>query len=109
MRRCQSLGLLKSFLSYTSQLSGTTILPFSHHPQAPQGSPWGVAGSCRIAGIVLHGHPLSSEIHICTAGITDDCDIRFTDMTANTPFLSVQHSDYIYIYIIHTYICIYSM
>ena len=68
-------GLAESFLSYTSQLSGTTVRPFPHHPPAPQGSPGGVAGSCRIAGIVLHGHPLSSEIHICTAGITYNCDI----------------------------------
>ena len=31
MGRCKSLGSLKSFLSYESQLSGTSILWFSHH------------------------------------------------------------------------------
>ena len=30
MGRCESLGELKSFLSYASQLSGASILSFSH-------------------------------------------------------------------------------
>ena len=58
MRRCKSLGLLKSFLSYVSQLSvasayhGELLMAVAcaFHipppPQAPQCSPWGVAAAC---------------------------------------------------------------
>ena len=46
MGRCKSLGSLKSFLSYASLLSEATILTFLSPAQAPQGSPWEVAGGC---------------------------------------------------------------
>ena len=42
MGRCKSLGSLKLFLWYASQLSGASILCFSH-PELPWGSPKGVA------------------------------------------------------------------
>ena len=107
--KCKSVGSLKSFLSYASQLSGASFLSFSHPPQAEQGSPWGVADGCWRADIDLPGCPLGSEIHIWRPGITDDSDIQFIDMVENTPFLCVEHSDYIYIYTYththtHTYI-----
>ena len=60
MGRLKSLGLLKLFLSYASQLSGTRC------------SPGGLADGCQI---VFLGCPLGSEIHNWRAGITDCCDI----------------------------------
>ena len=59
MGRLKSLGLLKLFLSYASQLSGTRCSG-------------GLADGCQI---VFLGCPLGSEIHIWRAGITDCCDI----------------------------------
>ena len=109
-KKCKSLGSLKSFLSYASQLSGVSFLSFSHPPQAQQDSPWGVADGCWITDIDLPGCPLGSEIHIWRPGIADDSDIQFINVAENTSFLCVKHSDFIYIYthtILYIYVYIY--
>ena len=89
MERCKSLGSLKSFLLYASQLSGASILCFTH-PELP----WAYVGRCQW----LPDHKYSSGVslglrnsHWRTA-IADHCDTMtsfFTDMTGNTPFLMV--------------------
>ena len=68
MGKCKSLGLLKSFFSYSSQLSGA--FSFRCHPitPAPQGSPWEMTEGCKITAIVLPGPLLSSEIPVWGLG-----------------------------------------
>ncbi|XP_043737882.1 uncharacterized protein LOC122680493 [Cervus elaphus] len=89
MGRCKSLGLLKAFFSYAPQLSGGSILRFdlicdliftSLVPQLMDHREWLQPDSCWIAGIVLPGCPLSSEIHIWRAGLDVGRDILFNDM-----------------------------
>ena len=70
--RCNTLDLLKSFLSYESQLSGACAY-------------MGVVDGCRKADLFF----LDSEIHIWLAGIFDGCDILFINMAGNTPFHSI--------------------
>ena len=47
--RCKNLESLKSFLPYSSQLSGASILSMCPHPERPQGSPWGAGCSLMAA------------------------------------------------------------
>ena len=47
---------------------------FFTSPHSPRRSLWGMADGCRIAGIVLLGSPLNSEIHTWRAGIAEGCD-----------------------------------
>ena len=86
--RCKSLGLLKSFLSYTSQLSKAKhpvfLQTYSFLPWIPlglTGSPWGrfiITDDCDILKLSCrewHACLRGSEIHIWRAGITDSFDI----------------------------------
>ena len=78
MGRWNSLGLLKSFLSCASQLSGASILWFDSHVRVPC-SPWGVAaaggGSPGADGSPLAGLALPGiRIHMWRVGIPDGCD-----------------------------------
>ena len=83
MGGCKSLGSLKSFLSYASQLSGASILCFSH-PEFLRACcmEWLQPDVCWITGILLLRCPRGSEINIWRACIADDCDL-FTDMAGN--------------------------
>ena len=76
MGGCKSLGSLKSFLSYASQLSGASILCFSH-PELVRACcmEWLQPDVCWITGILLLRCPRGSEINIWRACIADDCDI----------------------------------
>ena len=72
----KSLVLLKSFLSYTSRLSGGQCPVFLTPPPHPCSLVLIIANGCQIAGIVLlPGCPLGSEIHVQKAGITSGCGI----------------------------------
>ena len=77
MGRCKSLGSLKLFLSYVSQLSGARILVFSH-PEllSAHCREWLKPYGFQIADTVfLPGCPPGSEIHIWSARMADDCGI----------------------------------
>ena len=72
----KSLGLLKSFFSYASQLSGASILGRpSILGLIACGREWRQLDGRQRAGIVLPMHPPGSEIHIWRAGKIDSCDI----------------------------------
>ena len=94
MGRCKSPGSLKPFLSYVSQLSGFSILCFSHpeflsadHREQLQ------PGACQTTGtLLLPGHTWGSEIHIWRARISMTVTSSFTDTAGDTPFLSFLHS-----------------
>ena len=72
--RCKSLGSLKSFLSYASQLSGASF----SYLELPWGSPSGVGSGCSLiaamAGILLFECPEGSQAPHWGAAIADDCD-----------------------------------
>ena len=75
MGRCKSLGSLKSFLSYASQLSGASF----SYLELPWGSPSGVGSGCSpkaaMAGVLLFECPEGSRAPHWGAAIADDCDI----------------------------------
>ena len=97
MVRCKSLGWLKSFLSYASQISGASILYFSHPDFLwAHRREWLQPDDCQITGISLLVYPHGSGIYMWKARIADECDMvelpswlnLFTVVAGNTPFLN---------------------
>ena len=78
MGRCKSLSLLKSFLSYASQLSRAFLVFFTFWASFPQGSPYGVAV---VPWLLANRYsspswvPLGFTSSRRRVAITDDCDI----------------------------------
>ena len=78
MGRCKSLSLLKSFLSYASQLSRVFPVFFTFWASFPQGSPYGVAVVPRLLANRYSSPswvPLGFTSSRWRVAITDDCDI----------------------------------
>ena len=78
MERCKSLGSLKSFLSYSSQLSGASILCF-HTLSFLRADPRVTVcclldGRCSFPSWIPSG---LTSLPMAAAAIADDCDILF--------------------------------
>ena len=90
MGRCKSLGSLKSFLSYASQLSGARVLCFhilsSSMLTIGSGCSPMVMRSCRYSP--PSWMPWGLRSLQWKARFTDDCEIPVYNVAGNIPFLS---------------------
>ena len=89
MGRCKGLGSLKSFLSYESQLSGTSILWFSHHelPRA-QDREWLQSDGSEIRYPFPSWVPLDSGTHTGEWESVKTVKSLFIDIAGNIPVLT---------------------
>ena len=89
MGRCKSLGLLKSFLLYTSQISGASILVF-FIPKAPQltvGSGCSLMAATSQASFFL-GPLWAQKLTFGGLELLIAVTSLFIDMVGNSPFLT---------------------
>ena len=90
MGRCGSLGSLQSLLSHASQLSGASILHFSHSKfLSAHCREWLQPECCEREQVFSFLSALRTQ-EFSFGGVADDCDILVYYMAGNTPFLSIQ-------------------